>query len=468
MATDVEAFGGAMPKGAGDLSLEGRGIAPIPEDARYGSVGRVFTVWFAPNIVPAGFFIGTLASADFVGLGWWAGFWAILIGNVIGATLTGILSTMGPPTGTAQMPLARAAYGKTIILPGMTNWGLTIGWDAVNSVFGASALQLLLHIPFAVGLVFIVLAQGLLGILGYEAIHQFEKLMSVVLGLVFLVLTFRIIGVHKTLPTTGVKGADFWGSFILFTTIVASFVLAWALYASDYTRYLPKSTRPSRVFWATFFGLVLSASWVEILGLAVATRITGTGMGDVRDLMGGGFLGALALIAVVLGTVAVNSLNDYTGSLSLQAAGIRVPRPASAAVVAVLGFGLTLWFHSSNFGGKFENYLLFISYWIGPWAAVVLIDWWRRRRQIDATKLMNFSLLPLGWQGLVALLVGFLVSVPFMDASLYIGYASIHWLHYGDIAYFVGFAVAALVYLVLPREGGGVPAPSEPAAAATA
>src|SRR5205823_12981613 len=58
---------------------------------------------------------------------------------------------------------------------------------------------------------------------------------------------------------------------------------------------------------------------LPIFGLAVATQITGTGMADVRDIMGGGFLGALALAAVVLGTVAVDALNDYTGSLSLQA-----------------------------------------------------------------------------------------------------------------------------------------------------
>jgi NCS1 family nucleobase:cation symporter-1 len=448
---DLETFGGAMPKGAGDLSLETRGIAPIPETARYGTVGRVFTVWFAPNIVPAAFFLGTLAAADFIGLGWWSGLLAIVVGNVIGAALTGVLATMGPPTGTAQMPLARAAYGKSIVAPGLTNWGMTIGWDAINSVFGASALQLLVHIPFAVALIFVVIGQGLLGILGYEAIHQFEKLMSWVLGIVFVVLTIKIIGVHKTIPATAVHGADFWGSFILFTTIIASFVLAWALYASDYTRYLPRDTSPSSVFWATFGGLVLSAGWIEILGLAVATQITGTGMGDLRDLMGGGFLGVLALGAVVLGTVAVNSLNDYTGSLSLQAAGIRVPRPASAAVVAVLGFGLTLWFHSANFGGKFENYLLFISYWIAPWAAVVLIDWYRRRRRIDATRLMDFRMLPSGWQGLTALLAGFAASVPFMDASLYIGPVSRHLLHYGDIAYFVGFVVAGVVYSVLPR-----------------
>ena len=39
----------SMPTREGDLSIEGHGMDPIPESARYGSVGRVFTVWFTPK-----------------------------------------------------------------------------------------------------------------------------------------------------------------------------------------------------------------------------------------------------------------------------------------------------------------------------------------------------------------------------------------------------------------------------------
>ena len=59
----------AMPKGEGDLTIEAHGMEPIPESVRYGSVGRVFTVWFTPNLVPAAFFIGTLVTLDFLKLG---------------------------------------------------------------------------------------------------------------------------------------------------------------------------------------------------------------------------------------------------------------------------------------------------------------------------------------------------------------------------------------------------------------
>ena len=55
-----------MPTHEGDLSIEAHGFEPIPESARYGSVSRMFTVWFTPNLVPAAFFIGTLAAADFL------------------------------------------------------------------------------------------------------------------------------------------------------------------------------------------------------------------------------------------------------------------------------------------------------------------------------------------------------------------------------------------------------------------
>src|SRR2546423_8566316 len=133
VSAELETFGGAMPKGAGDLSLETRGIAPIPETARYGSVGRVFTVWFAPNIVPAAFFLGTLAAASFIGLGWWSGLFAIVVGNVIGAGLTAWPAPMGPPSRTAPSPPPRPAPGKRPVVPGPPNWGMTTGGDGLTS-----------------------------------------------------------------------------------------------------------------------------------------------------------------------------------------------------------------------------------------------------------------------------------------------------------------------------------------------
>ena len=470
--------GQGMPSREGDLSIEGHGMEPIPESARYGSVARVFTVWFTPNLVPAAFFLGTLAAATFIGLGFWTALAAVVVGNIVGSILVGLLATMGPRTGMAQMPLARLAYGKSIVVPGLLNWLSCIGWDGINSVFGAAAISILTGLPFVVSLVVIVICQGLLGILGYEAIHTFEKYMAIVLGLMFVVVTIAILGQASTGlgRADTVSGADQIGSFILYSTIIASFVLAWALYASDYTRYLPASTDGRRVFWWTVLGLSLGAGWIEVLGLLVADKATDAGAVDtINTILSGSPLAALAMLAIGIGTVAVNAMNDYTGSLSLQAAGIRVPRVVSAILVAILGFGVTLWLNAGDLVGKVENILLFLSYWIAPWAAVVLADWWLRRGRVDARRLVDFSGLHSGVLALASAIIGFVVSLPFQQSSLGedirkatglpINAISDDVLHFADLAYVVGFAVAFIVFWVGARSMAGQRLEADPTSA---
>ena len=448
-----------MPTHEGDLTIESHGFDPIPETARYGSVSRLFTVWFTPNLVPAAFFVGTLAAAGFLQVGFVTGVLAIIVGNVIGSALVGALSTMGPATGMAQMPLARLAFGKSIVLPGFLNWLSCIGWDGVNNVFGAAAITLLTGLPFPISLLIVVLAQAALGVIGYEAIHTFEKYMAIVLGVMFAVLTFAIItgGQASTGRTDGMTGADQIGAFVLFAAISASFVLAWGLYASDYSRYLPVDTSRSKIFWYTVAGLTLSAGWIEILGLAVADKSTGPAVETINTILGGGLLGALAMIAIAIGTVAVNAMNDYTGSLSLLAAGVRIRRVYSAIAVAVLGFFFTLYLNAGELQLKFESYLLFILYWVTPWAGVILADWMLRGapRRLDVRHLTDFAALPSGVLALVAMIVGFVVSLPFQTSAFgqeiadATGLPINAWapaLNFADIAFIVGFVVAAAIY----------------------
>ena len=441
-----------MPTGEGDLTIEAHGMEPIPDSVRYGSVNRVFTVWFTPNLVPAAFFVGTLAAADFIGLGWWAGLAAIVVGNIIGAALVGILATMGPISGMAQIPASRLPFGKSIVVPAGINWLSTIAWDAINAFFGAYAISVVTGdaVPFPVGLLIVVACQAALSIVGYEAIHTFERYAAIGLAILFGIVTIAVL----PKANFGLANADAAsiGTFVLMTTIAGSFNLAWALYASDYTRYLPRETPPSRIFLMTFLGLGLSAIWIEALGLAVAGALGSESdtVHQINGLLGGGILGILAMVAIFFGTVAVNAMNDYTGSLSLLAAGIKVKRPISAAIVAVLSFLATLYLYYGNFQSTVENYLLVITYWIGPWAAIVLIDWRRRANRVDGSKAVEFSLLPSGRNAIISLVIGFVVSIPFMNQTLYVGPAA-NALGGADIAYLVGFVVAGVIYALLER-----------------
>src|SRR5258708_1417870 len=116
-ATDeLAVFEGVRPTRTGDLALESQGMAPIPEEHRYGGVHRMFTVWFTPNMELSGVFTGTLAVV--FGLGFQLGLVAIILGTIIGSLPVAILCTWGPKTATAQVPLARLPFGKSIVAPG--------------------------------------------------------------------------------------------------------------------------------------------------------------------------------------------------------------------------------------------------------------------------------------------------------------------------------------------------------------
>src|ERR1700686_488027 len=102
------------------------------------------------------------------------------------------------------------------------------------------------------------------------------------------------------------------------------------------------------------------------LGLGRAKVFVVQTAGRPQSLVGGGFLGALALIAVMFGAVSVFALNDLTGSLAVQAAGIKIRRHWSAGLGTLLAFLLILWLNSGNLSSKFQNILLFTAYWIPP------------------------------------------------------------------------------------------------------
>jgi NCS1 family nucleobase:cation symporter-1 len=399
----------------------------------------------------AGFFIGTLATASFVGVGFRLGVLAIVIGTILGSLPTAYMCTWGPRTGVAQLPLARIPFGKTVVLPGVLMWLSTIAWDAINGIFGAQALMLLLHVPFWIGLLIILVLQGLIGVFGYEMVHTYQKWIAVVLGIMFVFLTVKISSIGNFSTPATAHGASLAGGFILMVALSISFVITWAPYASDYTRYMRPSTSRAGIFWATLGGLAIATVWVEFLGVAAAGLATDQTSGGIRSMMGGGALGALALTAIGLGTIAVNAMNDYSGSLALQAAGVRILRPLVALIVTAVAFGLTLWLNTGSLASKFTNLILFISYWDAPFAAIVMVDWWQRRGRLDVSRILSFGMLTRGWSGLVALVVGFGAAVPFMNTTLFAGPAASGLLFGGDLAYYVGFVVGGLVFAGLSR-----------------
>jgi NCS1 family nucleobase:cation symporter-1 len=438
-------FGGRMPASSGDLVIETHGIAPIPEDNRYGSVRRLFTVWFAPQMNVTGVFTGSLAIV--FGLGFWLGLLAMVIGTILGSLPVAYLSTWGPRTGTGQLPASRMAFGATVILPAVVQWLSSIAWDGLVGLFGGEALSVLLHTPFWVGVVIVLALQGIVGIFGYELIHRVEAVMTVVLVVTFAVLTGKLLSGNApiiTAPT--VHHGALAGAFVLEVTVALSLAISWASYASDYSRYLPASTSRKPVFWYSFTGIVLGYIAIQAIGIAGAKALGAETAAGVRNVMGGGFIGGLALVVIALAAVGSNAMNDYSGSLALQTVGVRVRRPLSALVVTVIAFFLILWIHGGDTSSRFENVLLFVGYWIPAFFAVVTIDWYYRARgRWTVNPARETTLRSDAIVALIAFVVAFGAAVPFMDTSIIVGPVAKAW-DGADVAYFVNFLVAAIIY----------------------
>lgn len=448
---ELSVFDGSRPTRPGDLTLETAGMVPIPEDARYGASWRNFTVWFAPNMELSGVFTGTLAAT--LGLGLWEGLGAIVIGVVLGALPVAALSLWGPKTGMAQLPLARLPFGKSITIPALVQWLSSVAWDGLVGLFGGEAAQLLFHVPFAVGVLVVLLLEGMIGFLGYEFVHRLQAWGAGILAVLFAVLTYKVVE-RGNFPVHGsLHGGAAVGTFVLMTAIAFSGGFSWATYAADYSRYMATTTPRRPLFWFTFAGLAGSFLWVYVIGLLGARSLSDQTAAGVRALMGGGVLGVLALVAVAFGAVTSNAMNDYSGSLSAQAGGVRVKRHLSAAFGTFIAFFLILWLHSGNLSAKFQNVLLFTAYWIAPFLAVVVIDWFDRGGEVARPTLVHmlrWQNLRSGWPALCSLVVGFGAMVPFMDTGLLVGPVA-KALDGADISFVVGFVVAGLVYFPLRR-----------------
>jgi nucleobase:cation symporter-1, NCS1 family len=103
--------------------------------------------------------------------------------------------------------------------------------------------------------------------------------------------------------------------------------------------------------------------------------------------------------------------------------------------------------------GSFNSFVLLMLYFLIPWTAVNLVDFYFIRRGKYA---IADILKPNGiygrwaWRGLVAYSVGFVAMIPFFSISFYVGPVA-KLLDGGDISFVVGLIVAGGLYFILAR-----------------
>lgn len=429
--------------------MEKLGIEHVEDEKRHGRPFSVFTLWFGANLTIADFALGSLFFV--FGLPFSSILAAIVVGNILGGLLVGLMASMGPTFGYPQMMIARAVMGRTGNVPfAVANWVSTVGWFTVNIILGGYALQLAFGLPFYVAAGIIVIIDVALATYGHDIIHTFEKVMSVVLGLMFgaigVLAYFRMGANFSTYQATASFNLYFWA---LVLAVVFSYLMSWSPYASDYSRYLPRTSSKWKLVAYTTLGGAIASAWAELAGFFVFVGANDPNLNMISALakVSGGY-SVFALLAIVLGAVAADALNLYTNSLSALVLYKKAGRVQTVFLAGVVGFVFAL-AGSSNFESFYEHFLLTLDYWITPWIGVMLGAFFVKKiaSGVDSAP-------PFLKTGLGAYLFGLAVSVPFMNLTSYgLDYVGpiANAIGGADVSYFVGALAALVGYALIAR-----------------
>lgn len=419
----------------------------------------MFTLWFAANLTVADYVIGVLCVQAF-DLTVAQSIPVLLAGNLLGGALLGLSAAMGPRLGYPQMLSSRSSFGRrgNYLFGGM-NWISTVGWFTVNTILGVEALEAVFPgVNFYASATGLVALQVVVAVYGHDFIHLFEKVMSLVLGILFFgvfLLTLPKLGAaFSFVPTEGSAGMPALGPVGVVLAASFSYLMSWSPYASDYSRYLPTGVSGKRVALFALAGGAAASFAIEAIGALVGSLTPAAGF--FTDLYHfAGWFGPLAIVAIILGAMAANALNIYTNALSALVLDIRAKRWLMVVVGGLVGLALSF-AGQANFVFNYQDFLFLLDYWITPWLGIVLVDYFVAKR----TTVDSSSNPPLwDWRALAAYVAAVLVSVPFMVplnpingqplGSPFGAFASV----FGgaDFSYFISFGVAVVLSFVLRR-----------------
>jgi NCS1 family nucleobase:cation symporter-1 len=440
--------------------VEVRSIDHVPVAERHGKVRHQFTLWFAANMNVFNIVLGGVAvlfGLDF--------FWAcvaIVIGTLLGLLLVGFHAIQGPQLGIPQMIQSRGQFGfYGAVLVFVASIVLDFGFLAAQLVIQADAMSLLVPSISIPGWIAIIsLPVLLLAIYGYDWIHRWQRLLTLVLGVTFLIIFIQAL-TYGGLPKS-VSGFHA-PPFALFVGAVALFVIdmiSWAPYVSDYSRYLPENVSRPATFTAVFAGNAIPTIFCGILG-AYITGLLPHASSTVSAIQH--VAGSWALLVMALSLIGSDAINAYTGMLALAGiascwAEVRERRVVRiAGIVALVGAGLICALLGyQQFVNNLANFLDVLLFVFIPWSAINLVDYYFvKHGHYDIPSFFTPSGRYGGvlWRGLIPYLLAVAVEVPFIDQTFYTG-PLVKTLGGVDISWIVGGVAGIVFYLVALRIGG--------------
>lgn len=443
------------------MKAESKSITFIPLDERYGKPSKLFFTWFGSNMQLTPMVTGALGIVLGLSLPWTLV--AIVIGNLLGGIFMATHSAQGPRLGIPQMIQSRAQFGVIgAIFPLLLVIIMYTGFFGFTSILGGEALAELGVGNVNASIVIVNLVMLVLAIYGYKLIHKVEKYLSVVFFVFYLILT--VVVLTYQLPTGSLSFGPFNAPvFMLCVAIYASWLLAFAPYVADYSRYLPADTKPSRTFWATYLGSNTAVIWMMCLGAYLATLIPGfdeNAPSNLTSILGAPFAPIVYLI-IVLGIIAANVFNLYGAFLSIvttlepftKIKGTLTSKIIITSLVCLAGTLLGI-YAQGDFLANFSTLLGLILNFMIPWTAINLVDFYIIRKGhyvVDEMFKVNGIYKAINWSTIAIFIVSVVAQIPFISADFFEGPIAAA-LGGADLTWVVGIIVPAVLYYLVNQK----------------
>jgi NCS1 family nucleobase:cation symporter-1 len=449
-------------------------LAPVPIAKRTWTTYNFAALWISmAHCIPTYMLSAGLMAA---GMSWAQALMTVLLGNTI--VLVPILLNSHPGTkyGIPFPVFARAAYGTIgSNLPALMRALVACGWFGIQAWIGGEALHTFFTsvIPGWPGLLgtgfsghtgtewlSFLLFWGLNVLIVYRGMDLLRAVENwaapFVLVMTALLLAWAVSEADGFGPLLAQPGrfqtfGEFLPVFIPSLTAMVGFWATLSLNMPDFTRF-GRSQReqvigqavalPTTMFVFAAMGVLITSATTIIYGEVIWDPIKLVGRFSSPLVI------AIAMFTAVVATLAVNiAANVVSPANDFANAFPRLIRfKTGGLITGILGILIQPWKLLADPSGYIFNWLLGYSGGLGSIAGVLIADYWivrRKQLSLEDLYLVNGRYGAWNWAGVTATLAG----CAFAWGGLI--WSPMRPLY--DYAWFVGFAVAALAYLILTR-----------------
>ena len=473
-----------------DKSLYSEDLAPIPGNNRTWNTWNYAALWISMSLcIPTYMLASSLIDG---GMNWWQAILTIFLGNTIVLVPMILNGHAGAKYGIPFPVLARVSFGTRLAnLPALLRAIVACGWFGIQTWIGGFALYQMFRVWFpafetlpqvfpdafglqtgpAITFLLFWLLNMYVVYLGVESIRKLLVFKAIFLPLAALALLFWAIQAGNGLgpilaqPAKFQSSAEFWNFFFPALTGMVGFWATLSLNIPDFTRYA-KSQRaqiagqaiglpPSMTLFA-FIGVVVTSATFIIYGETIWDPIVLAGKFENKLLV------SVAMIAVAISTLATNIAANIVSPANdfAHLAPARISFRTGGYITGILGILILPWKLISDPNGYIFLWLIAYSSLLGPIGGVMIADYYFiRKKTLNPTDLYSGSGIYSYRNGyniaaLIALLAGILPNAPgFLVTVKLFPKDSVpeSIAHLYNYAWFVGFTVSFIVYLILMK-----------------